>query len=243
MKKIIALVILLAACDALRGPKGEPGQPGETGKSGHNSLISIVNSAPTCLNGGSVVLSGNDFNDNNVLESSEVSASTAICNGIDGTAGTNGIDGSNGRNALVALIAQAQGGGASCSTGGITIITGIDANSDGILQPVEAEYSKDVCNGLTGAQGVTGAAGINGAGAPSSPYDTVGIVDPCGAQTSWDEVFLRLRNGLLVASFSSNVNGDNTRFSILRAGNYLTTDQTGCYFSVDIFGQIYNEHN
>lgn len=72
----------------------------------------------------------------------------------------------------------------------------------------------------------------------------VSIKNPCGNQGSHDEVFLRLSDGKYLASFSDNINGYNTRFSVLTNGNYMTTDGTHCYFSVDSDGtRLYNEHN
>jgi hypothetical protein len=53
------------------------------------------------------------------------------------------------------------------------------------------------------------------------------------AANKYDEVFLRLSTGVILASFSDNANGLNTRFSVLTAGSYQTTDATGCRFNVN----------
>ena len=37
---------------------------------------------------------------------------------------------------------------------------------------------------------------------------------------------------MLIASFSENVNGKNTRFVSIGPGNYMTTDGTECTFTV-----------
>jgi hypothetical protein len=59
------------------------------------------------------------------------------------------------------------------------------------------------------------------------------IVDPCTDHpTKIDEIFLRLSDGSLIASFSDNANGLNTRWSIIQNGTYSTTDGTGCTFTV-----------
>lgn len=85
--------------------------------------------------------------------------------------------------------------------------------------------------------------GQDGQPAPPTAYTVVEIVDPCGdAPGVFDEVFLRLANGTLVASFSENANGKNTRFAILTPGSYTTTDGSSCYFSVDSDNQVYNQH-
>jgi hypothetical protein len=69
--------------------------------------------------------------------------------------------------------------------------------------------------------------GVNGMDAITS------VIDPCGKQAAYDEVLLQLSNGLLLASFSDNASGKNTRFSVIGNGNYVTTDGTGCRFTVN----------
>lgn len=106
--------------------------------------------------------------------------------------------------------------------------------------------------GEQGPQGVSGPAGADGLpGIPGqtiivqapNPYDVTEIVDPCGDSAGiYDEVFLRLSNGLLIASFSDNSNGTNTRFALLTPGSYVTTDGSHCYFTVTNQGSLANEH-
>lgn len=84
-----------------------------------------------------------------------------------------------------------------------------------------------------GAPGATGPAGQNGVDA------IVQIIDPCGdAPGIYDEVILKLATGVLLASFSDNANGNNTRFSVLTPGNYTTTDGSNCHFTVNTNGTI-----
>lgn len=98
--------------------------------------------------------------------------------------------------------------------------------------------------GLTGNVGATGAQGIPGQDAPINPYDPVGLVDPCGTNPSiHNEVFIRLYNGLLLASFSDNINGYNTRFTVLSPGTFQTTDGDNCIFTVTNTYQIINENH
>lgn len=66
-----------------------------------------------------------------------------------------------------------------------------------------------------------------------------GTVNPCGDHpTRYDEVFIKVYQPStgtyqLVASFSDNANGLNTRFAILPAGGpYVTTDGDSCQFRV-----------
>lgn len=72
----------------------------------------------------------------------------------------------------------------------------------------------------------------------------VDVYDPCGTQGSWNEVFLHTSDGRYIASFSDNSNGQNTRFTVLQDGSYVTTDGTHCYFTVSGGGTVISgEHN
>lgn len=142
--------------------------------------------------------------------------------GSDGVDGEDGSDGSNGHNALAAVISSS-----ACANGGYTLLTGVDVNDDNALAGEEVQYSVEICNGTNGEDAVTGA------------YEIVGLIDPCGdAPGIYDEVFLKLANGTVLASFSDNESGKNTRFSILTAGNYITTDGSNCHVHVDGAGNV-----
>jgi hypothetical protein len=95
--------------------------------------------------------------------------------------------------------------------------------------------------GQRGEVGPVGPAGRDGADAPLS---VVAILNPCGdAPGIYDEVFLKMQNGTIVASFSDTASGQNTRFSVLTPGNYETSDGDACYFTVDANNNITNEHH
>jgi hypothetical protein len=92
--------------------------------------------------------------------------------GVAGTNGTNGNNGMNGQNTLVKTTIESAG--ANCSTGGVKIEYGLDANNNGILDAgeVNATLTKYVCNGATGATGAQGPAGLltSGTNAGNTPY-------------------------------------------------------------------------
>lgn len=72
----------------------------------------------------------------------------------------------------------------------------------------------------------------------------VGTFNPCGVQAANEEFFLKLSDGRYLASFSQNGSALTTRFTILNDGNYTTTDQTSCSFTVSNGGTVIsNEHN
>lgn len=148
--------------------------------------------------------------------------------------GEAGIQGNSGYNAVIDVVMTS-----SCSNGGYTLLTATDSNENSLVDALDSNYkATQVCNGLDGSDGQDGSNGVNGTNG------ILAIVDPCGDKPGvHDEVLIRLANGQLLASFSNNVNGDYTRFSILQPGsNYVTTDGSGCYFSVDAINQLFNEH-
>lgn len=152
-------------------------------------------------------------------------------NGQNGSDGTNGTNGNNGYSTLIELIPST-----TCNNGGTGILTGLDFNRSGLIDLGDINVqSTDICNGENGA---------NGEDAPvPAPYTPVSVIDPCGDKSGvFDEILLRLSNNQILASFSDNANGQNTRFSLLIPGSYMTTDGSHCYFSVDNNGNIVNEH-
>lgn len=239
--------------DGAAGGKGDKGDKGDTGNDGAtivgangtngingvNALVDLIDSAHggglSCTGSGITVLAGSDLNSNGTLQLGEVVSSRDVCNGtngVDGAAGQNGTNGTNGTDGV----------NGTNGTDGINGTNGADG-ADG----------QDGTNGTNGTNGSDGAAGPKGDkgdkgdagadGANATAFTPVGIVDPCGdAAGVYDEVFLRLSNGMLLASFSDNDNGKNTRFSLITQGSYKTTDNSSCYFSVDANGNLYNEH-
>lgn len=169
--------------------------------------------------GGRCINSGDDCHEENPYPSpSPGSQGPQGPQGIPGAIGPSGAPGANG----------AQGPkGDSCSV--VRAVNGslITCGQDQVL----------ILDGTSGQDGQ------DGQDAPPTPYTVVGLVDPCGDKPGvYDEVFLRLANGQLIASFSDNSNGLNTRFSVIGPGNYVTTDGSHCYFSVDSNNQLINEH-
>jgi hypothetical protein len=104
--------------------------------------------------------------------------------GVAGANGTNGSNGTNGQNTLVKTTTEATG--VNCTTGGVKIEYGLDANNNGILDlsEINATLTKYVCNGavgLTGAVGATGAQGIQGVAGPTGATGLQGPIGLTGA--------------------------------------------------------------
>lgn len=92
--------------------------------------------------------------------------------GLTGAAGTQGVAGANGLNALTKTTVEPAG--ANCTTGGVKLEFGPDANLNGILDSGEIvpALTKYVCNGTIGPAGATG---------PTGPQGPIGLTGPVGA--------------------------------------------------------------
>lgn len=148
--------------------------------------------------------------------------------GAVGATGTNGAAGANGADGVGCSVVQVSPGGpapfggaiVTCASGSVLLVNGAPG-----------------ADGHDGHDGTNGADGHDGADAPPTAFTIVGMIDPCGTQGQFDEVFLVLANGKAIASFSENSNGKNTRLWEVRDGIGLqTTDDTGCVFSLQTTG-------
>jgi hypothetical protein len=103
--------------------------------------------------------------------------------GLTGPQGVAGTNGTNGQNTLVKTTTESAG--ANCTTGGVKIEYGLDANNNGTLDlsEINALLTKYVCNGATGLQGsagVAGAQGQQGIQGVTGPQGPIGLTGPAG---------------------------------------------------------------
>lgn len=89
--------------------------------------------------------------------------------------------------------------------------------------------------GINGIDGAPGADGSDGVDAQPDPYAVKEIIDPCGKQAAYDEVILRLNNGVLLSHYSD---GAKQFMVVLSPGSYRTTDGTNCLFHVSATKQV-----
>jgi hypothetical protein len=149
-----------------QGPQGVAGTNGTNGTNGQNTLVKTTteSAGANCTTGGVKIEYGLDANNNGILDAGEVNATLTkyVCNGAtgatgsqgpQGVAGTNGTNGTNGLNALIKTTTEPAG--SNCANGGTKIETGLDANSNGVLDASEVNVSqtKYLCNGLNSASG------------------------------------------------------------------------------------------
>ena len=110
------------------------------GQDGSDGLVSLVNVEPepagaNCASGGQRIDSGLDANGNGSLDVAEQSTAY-VCNGADG---------SSGLNALVSVINEPAG--ENCTSGGYRIDSGLDANTNDVLDISEIQSTSYICNG------------------------------------------------------------------------------------------------
>lgn len=187
------------------GPR-RPGTTGATGAAGHNGF-SLVVDVVTQTSGALSCKRTDIFQDldrNNFYSTGDAYQNGfLVCNGAVGASGNDGINGVDG----------AQGSPGE--------------------QGIQGEQGIKGETGLQGEAGQNGTNGSNGLNADTT-YQVTEIIDPCGDDPyKYDEVILKLGNGKYLASFSDNASGLNTRFGLLPAGTYRTTDGTNCTFTLN----------
>lgn len=132
--------------------------------------------------------------------------------GAPGVQGPQGETGANGNDGSSCSVTENMIGGA--------IISCTDGTSAVVL---------DGQDGASGRDGLDGKDGKDGMDASLLPFSIVGFVDPCGPQSTYDEILIQLTNGQVVAHFSS---GNRQFLTSIGPGTYITTDGTGCIFTI-----------
>jgi hypothetical protein len=152
----------------IKGPVGPAGAQGTQGIQGIAGPIGATGASGATGPQGPIGLTG-----------PQGTAGATGLTGPAGPAGATGANGSNGKNTLVKTTSEAAG--ANCTSGGVKIEYGLDANNNGILDlsEINATLTKYVCNGATGATGASGATGPTGATGPQ------GLQGPPGSQNAW----------------------------------------------------------
>jgi hypothetical protein len=132
---------------------GSNGTNGTSGNNGLSTLFAVVTEpvGAHCPSAGLKMTSGLDSNANNMLDPAEVTATSYVCNGSPGLNGTNGLSSLN--------ATASEPPGLNCVTGGTNLTTGVDTNSNGVLDSNEITSTTYICNGAVGATGPAGPAG------------------------------------------------------------------------------------
>ena len=118
-----------------------------------------------CSEGGADIFIGNDSNKNGILDESEVTSTTRICHGQEGLSGPQGATGPNGFSGVSSMIEtqEIEYGNMTCNYGGLLIQSGLDNNSNDILEQEEITDQEFLCDGSIGSDGINGVNGTQGA--------------------------------------------------------------------------------
>lgn len=230
MKQVIYLFLILSQAVILTNcKKGDQGPKGDTG----NTALVRYKTEPAgvnCTVGGVKIETGVDGNGNGVLDDAEVTASQTkyICNGVTGPAGPNGLA------TLTKTTLEAAGG--NCSTGGVKIEVGVDANSNGTLDASEVltAMTRFICNGSTGLNSL-----VRTTAEPAGANCTYGgIKFETGTDTNKNGV---LDNNEVTVSQTKYVcNGAGTIYSNWIDVNLINNDYTNMEEGAFHFKQVLN---
>lgn len=165
--------------------------------------------------------------------------------GVPGSSGTDGVAGAPGGTCTV--LQTDSGALISCEDGSSSVILNgqpgtpgmsgeagtscsVQQTETGAVISCEDGSQAEILNGEQGEQGEPGAPG------EESPFDIVELINPCGQEGPFDEILLRLRNGLLIAHYS---HGSKQHLSIIGPGTYQTTQgNPECVFTIGPDGSV-----
>ena len=197
------------------GTNGTTGTSGANGSNGITALVSVKTepAGTNCATGGSKVSAGSDTNANGILDSSEITSSTYICNGATGATGATGVAGATGATGAAGATGSTGAAGATGATGttGATGATGANgSNGLNTLVAIVAESAGANCtyggtkvtsgldsnaNGVLSAGEVTsttyvcnGAPGATGATGSTGATGATGATGPAGPGITWVDV-------------------------------------------------------
>ena len=197
------------------------GSLGAVGVDGLSSLLAI-NEEPigvNCPAGGSQVIAGLDVNQNNRLDTLEITSVRYVCHGVSSATAINGIDGiagTNGTNGTAGAVGATGSAGATGSIGA-TGTAGTNG-TNGTVGAVGATGSTGA-NGSIGATGTAGANGTNG---------TAGAVGATGSTGATGSIGATGTAGLVsLVSITSESSGANCAYAGIKVSSGIDTNSDG----------------
>jgi hypothetical protein len=249
------------------GPQGAAGTNGLNGINGQNTLVKTTteSAGSNCTTGGIKIEYGLDANSNGILDAGEINATLSkyVCNGASGAtgaqgpqgvAGVAGTNGTNGQNTLVKTTIESAG--ANCTTGGVKVEYGLDANNNGILDAGEINslLTKYVCNGAQGTPGSLNAWSLNGNAGTNPTTNFIGTTDAKDWVVKTNNFErMRLTSGGLLGigtngpldkfHLNNDIIGGDSSFIITGSGNVGigTTNPLGKFHIIDGAGSFYRD--
>lgn len=207
---ILIMLINLSACGK-QGPKGDSGLNGSNGQNGSSCKT-------TQLPMGAMVTCGDG-------------SFAIIYNGQQGAKGESGIPGEKGASCSVS--STSTGADIGCTDGTVVSLTN---GLQGATGTNGTDCSvQQLSNGARISCGQQIAYVYDGEDAPITAFTFTQEITPCGKESSpWKEVLLCMSNGQILASFSDDMGGTNTRLANIPPGSYMDTDKSGCNFNVTL---------
>ena len=212
------------------GTAGADGLPGATGATGNNGAVGATGAAGANGLAGATGATGN----NGTAGATGATGASGLAgaagatgnNGAAGTAGaagSNGATGANGLKSLVTIVTELPG--IHCLTGGVVAKSGVDSNSNNVLDVPEVTSTTYICSGERGATGSTGGTGAQGATGATGPAG--------GGLSAYGYIYALLPQSVAIDAAvlfdgqSGLVNIENTAgstdISVLQSGNYLVS--------------------
>lgn len=135
---VASFVLVITSCSS------PPEVPGTEGRDGINASVRLVPEPPgiRCPQGGTAIQTGPDNNGDGTLNDDEVKQTSYVC-----SSGSS----QGGRMSLVKLVPEDVG--TRCTSGGITVLSGLDSNADGLQSEVEVTSTQYICNSEDGKSG------------------------------------------------------------------------------------------
>lgn len=200
------------------------GTNGANGFSTAFNMNRVTIDVSTCASGTGVQLSsGLDLDRDLSLSATEIQQTSLLCDGQNGQQGAAGPAGQDGHSMQFEISPAST---AVCPAGGSILVMALDVQNRGSYSSSDPnQQSLVICNGQQGAA------------ATASAYSAAEVIMPCGNSVSYKEVLLRLANGQVLAAFSDNISGLNTRLSLIPDGTYMNSDGSQCVFSLSTQGQ------
>lgn len=153
----VLLFLLFTGAACKKAPEGP--DLSQLGPSSAATSTVLPVGSPLCPGGGTGVYAGKDANANGVLDASEIKSGAPVCN-------PPADDGRPAGLVSLVMVASEPSGTVHCPAGGLKVLSGPDADRNGILDAGEVAFTEYLCNGAPGA---SSAAGITVAVEPPAP--------------------------------------------------------------------------
>lgn len=145
----LLLVIFLVTTVGTACKGGADADLSKLGPSSAATTTVLPVGSQTCPGGGIGIYTGNDTNANGVLEAAEILKGSPVCDQMTDA-------GSPAGNGALAMVVSEPSSTLHCLAGGLKVLSGMDANKNGLLDANEIGFTDYLCNGTPGSSSATG---------------------------------------------------------------------------------------